>query len=346
MPNLFNPDYLHHLANKHHLRPSKKYGQNYLIDPAVIDIILEAAELTKDDTVIEVGPGFGTLTFALAERTQKVFAFEIEKKLEPYWGEIQENKKSRNQENNIEIVWGNVLRVIARSEERTTSPFDVAQGDPELGSNGSQSLRFQEKSVSKGIPTASSVGLGMTQKYKVVSNLPYQITSPVIRLFLEAEKQPTFMVLMVQKEVAERICAKPGDMSLLSVAVQYYADPEIITVVPRTSFWPVPGVDSAVVKITIHDLPTGQAGTRTIAAAAGSRLTAVTIQNEKEFFHLVKAGFANRRKFLSKNLEPIVGKKNKHLLTEAFAQIGLSPQVRAQELFIEQWEKLVRLLPA
>ena len=269
-PKLFNPDYLLHLCKKYHLRPSKKYCQNFLLSPETIEAMLISAEVNSKDTVVEVGPGLGALTFALAARAKKVVAFEIEKKLQIYWDE--EIKKI----NNLEIICGNVLK-----------EFSI--------------FNFQNI------------------KYKVVANLPYQITSRVIRTFLEAENSPSVMVFMVQKEVAERICAKPGDMSLLAISVQYYAQVEIAATVPHDLFWPEPKVDSAVIKITPFGVRAGA--------------------TEESFFKIVKIGFAQRRKLLLKNLEPFFGKKDK--LRQIFEQIGLPEKVRAQDLSLEQWRKLV-----
>ena len=262
MASLYNINYLQHLCQKFGLIPSKKYGQNFLINEEPIAAMLEAGEIKNDDVVVEVGPGFGVLTLALAEKAQKVVSYEIEKKIESYWVE----QMSRNK--NIEIVWGNVLK---------------------------QELNLQ--------------------KYKVIANLPYQITSNVIRKFLEAENKPECMVLMVQKEVAERICAKAGDMSVLSVSVQYYAEPEIVRLVSRADFWPVPAVNSAVIKI------------KNIKPDKAS----------EEFFKIVKAGFANRRKMLLKNLGAVTDKKK---LPAMFKELGISEKVRAQELSVEQWRGL------
>jgi 16S rRNA (adenine1518-N6/adenine1519-N6)-dimethyltransferase len=298
MEKLFNADHLKHLCSKYGFHPGKKYGQNYLIDETVIDDIIAAAQLSESDTVVEVGPGFGTLTLALASRVKKVIAFEIEKKLQPYW----EESRIKNQElRNVEIVWGNVLKQLS---------------DYKL------------------LPT----------HYKLIANLPYQITSPVIRLFLEAEQPPAEIILMVQKEVAERICAKPGEMSLLSVAVQYYADAEIVRIVPRASFWPVPGVDSAVIRVSLRGAKRRgnpiDLGSSLNEGIATPRLSEARDDTDT-FFKIVKAGFAQRRKLLIKNLEPMVGKRNKAALLEVFAAIDLTPQARAQELSLEQWKSLV-----
>ncbi len=273
---LFNADYLKHLCQKYNLIPSKKYGQNFLINPEPIEKMVAAAEIKKDSTVIEVGPGFGVLTFALVEQAKKVFAFEIEKKLAPYWTEETEKNK------NLEIIWGDVLR------------------------------EMEAQKFIRALPS-----------YKVVANLPYQITSHIIRTFLELEHKPEILVLMVQKEVAERICAPAGEMSVLSVSVQYYGEPEIITQVPRSDFWPAPAVDSAVLKITINNSQLG----------IGDK--------NKDFFRIVKAGFSSRRKMLIKNLSSVADKKT---LKGIFNDLGIDEKVRAQELSVEQWRALVEKL--
>jgi len=268
---LFNPDYLYSLCKNYGLQPSKKYGQNFLINPEVIGKMVDTAGIKKSDTVVEVGPGFGVLTFALAEKAKQVISFEIEKKLEDYWRE----KKPVN----VEVRWGNVLKQV---------------GD---------------------LPA---------WKYVVVANLPYQITSAVIRAFLEADNPPESMILMVQKEVAERICAQPGDMSLLAVAVQYYAEAEMAGMVSRDDFWPAPKVDSAIIKLTIKKR--GPDAPAEVAA----------------FFHLVKIGFANRRKMLLKNLTPLVGKKNLPELKKIFSQLSIRETARAQELSLGEWQALAK----
>lgn len=272
--NLFNPDYLKSLSQKYGLRPSRDYGQNFLIDESVIEKMLLAGEVNKNDTVVEVGPGFGVLTFPLLEKAKNVIAFEIEKKLQPYW----DGKNLPN----LEIIWGNALREVL-------------------------SYKLQVAS------------------YKVIANLPYQITSNIIRKFLEMENPPSLMVFMVQKEVGERICAKPGEMSLLSVAVQYYAEPEIIAFVPRTSFWPEPKVDSAIVRFRIKQ--------QVVSSKDG--------EFERRFFKVVKAGFAQKRKLLIKNLAGVFGKEK---TSAAFQKLGFPPQIRAQELTLKQWQELSTLL--
>lgn len=272
---LFQPAQLRALCAHYGLAPSKRYGQHYLIAKSVVENILGAADIKKSETVVEIGPGFGVLTLALALRAKNVVAFEIEKKLQPYWQEQQKKHP------NIEIVWGNALKAFAV-----------------------RSARF-------------------AGTYKVVANLPYQITSRALRTVLEAEHAPERVVVMVQKEVAERIVAKPGDMSLLSVSVQYFGTPHIAARVPKGNFWPEPKVDSAVVVIdTARHSQTG---------------------SEEDFFRVVRAGFANKRKQLWKNISTGLGQppdKTKRLL----AAIAQNEKVRAEELHIDQWKRIVEEL--
>lgn len=158
-------------------------------------------------------------------------------------------------------------------------------------------------------------------RYKLVANLPYYIASPVIRMFLETEQPPTSMVLMVQKEMAQRICAKPPDMSLLAVSVQYYADPKIITYVKKESFWPKPKVDSSIIKITPRYSALNSAGFR------------------DAFFSIVKAGFSQPRKQLANNLSKAL-KKDRKEIEQWLLRNNISPTQRAETLSIEDWQRL------
>jgi len=163
------------------------------------------------------------------------------------------------------------------------------------------------------------------KNYKVVANLPYQITSAVIKFFLEdLDNKPKELILMVQKEVAERIAAKAGDMSVLAVSVQYFGEAEILGVVKSNNFWPEPKVDSAVIKITVGKDRKDK-------------------DYNKRFFRLVKTGFAQKRKLLVKNLLPLVGKKNKAELLDYLKSMGFAETVRAQELGVDDWEKLLKI---
>lgn len=272
---ILSPTQLKALCEKCRLQPSKKYGQNYLISPKPIAAMIEAGELTPKSSVIEIGPGFGVLTLAVAPQVKRVIAFEIEKKIEAYWHEKMEEYK------NIEIVWGNALKEL-----------DARTAD-------------------------------MREPFTVLANLPYQITSHALRTLLELENKPERIIVMVQKEVAERICANPGDMSLLAVSVQYYGSPCIITKVPKGSFWPAPKVDSAVLSIVPHENHDGG------EAAA--------------FFALAKTGFANKRKQLWKNLADGCNLE-KAEVQDALKKVVGNEKCRAQELSVEQWRGLQNML--
>lgn len=276
--NLFKPTYLQALCKECSLNPSKKYGQNYLITDAPVKKMIEAAEINRKDIVIEIGPGFGILTFPLVTKSQRVIAFEIEKKLENYWLE--------NKSENLEIIYGNALNKIQ--------------------------------------DTANKI-----QGYKVLANLPYQITSNILRVLLELENKPESITVMVQKEVADRICAKPGDMSVLAVSVQYFGDPKIITKVPRGCFWPSPKVDSAVLHIKTRK-PKNQKTKR---------------QGDDLFFKVVKAGFVNKRKQLWRNLSEGL-KIDKDIVKNLLKEITNNELIRAESLSVSQWERLTDSLRA
>lgn len=236
-PTIANKDVTLHILKRFGIRMSKKLGQNFLIDEHVVRNIVEAANLTPGDAVLEIGPGIGTLTQGLAEAGGKVTAVEIDRRLIEVLGKTLEGYE------NIKIVHGDILRI------------DVA------------------KEV-------------MAPRYKVVANLPYYITTPIIMGLLEARMPIDVLVTMVQKEVAERMVAVPGtkDYGSLSVAVQYYTQPEIMFLVPPASFIPPPAVDSAVIRCTVREKPPVEV-------------------NERVFFRVVKAAFAQRRKTLSNTLK-------------------------------------------
>jgi len=306
---LFNPDYLQFLCDKYNLKPNRKYGQNFLINSEVIEKIIESAGIDKNDTVVEIGPGFGALTFALAETAGKVIAFEIEQKIKDYW--------NKNKPENVEIIWGNVLK------ELDPSPVCRTADSRFRGNDNQTHCHPREDGDPSSIRQKTDFSLHGNDGYKVVANLPYQITSNIIRKFLEADNPPREMVIMTQKEVAERICAEPGGMSLLAIATQYYAYPEIIAAVSRSDFWPEPKVDSAILKLTIIEQEINKSETENL-------------------FKVARAGFAQKRKLLIKNLTPLFG--NKEILREIFTKIGLGEKVRAQELSVEQWKMIAERL--
>jgi len=268
----------------------KHLGQNFLTDKDVLKKIITAAELKPDDIVLEIGPGTGILTFELAKKVKGVIAIEKDKRM----CEILENELNVRNVRNVQIVNADILKI-----------FPPEADQPWAGNEFSMT------------------------NYKIVANIPYYLTSPLIRKFLEAGNQPKLMVLMVQKEVAQRICpprrarssgeagAKPPKMSLLSIAVQFYAEPKIIAYVSKNSFYPVPKVDSAILKIE-------------------PRMNANLEPNERElFFKLVKQGFSAKRKMLKNNLK---------INGEILEKINLNPKIRPEELSVSDWIKLFTLL--
>src|SRR3990167_1383452 len=320
---LTSKDVIQKLCRAYNISPLRECGQNFLISRDVLDDMVEAADLKKDDIILEVGPGFGTLTLELAKRVKKVIAVEQDKILIKA---LLENLKKENI-NNVEIIEGNVLRI----------------------NSYSHSERSEESQHKR-----SFVALRMTlnEDYRIVSNLPYQITSHFLRQFLEAESKPQDMTIMVQKEVAQRIVAKPGDMSLLAVSVQFYAKPEIVRVVSKDCFWPEPKVDSAILKIV---LKTKEEITRILSAnviASGAKQSpeiaaprkAGLAMTEVDFFKIVRNGFLHSRQKLVNNLSNAfhLDKKNIKLTLK---RMGISENARAQELSVEQWIKLTNEIP-
>jgi 16S rRNA (adenine1518-N6/adenine1519-N6)-dimethyltransferase len=259
------------------LKPRKGLGQHFLVDGEVLEVILDAAEVTPGDLVVEVGPGLGILTEALAKKAGEVIAVELDDRLAALL------KKALASFKNVSVINDNVLNI-----------------QPE------ELLKRQE-----------------SPDYKVVANLPYYITSPVLRHFLTASAKPKMMIVMVQAEVAEAIAAKPGDMSLLSVSVQFYGKPEIISRVPAQSFYPAPEVDSALLRIGLYPQP------------------AVAV-DEGGFFELVRAGFSAPRKQLANSLAQGLGLP-KGAVLPLLEKAGIDGERRAETLNLEEWARLWRI---
>jgi len=265
------------------LRPTKTLGQNFLLSKKVIDKISKAAELSRADTVLEIGPGLGVLTFELAKLAKQVMTVEKDPRL-------------------VEVLLKNL-------KTEKLKKVEVVNQDI---------LKFSTNKL-------------LATNYKLVANLPYQITSPVLWKFLFAEKfKPELLVIMIQKEVAERLVAEPGQMSLLSVLVQFYTHPSVVMQAKKTLFYPQPKVDSTVVKLKMKKnvLWTDQSSQLKI--------------NEDLFFKLVKTGFWAKRKTLKNNFKAL--SFSQQIISEAFNKINLSEKSRAQELSITDWLNLYKVL--
>ena len=225
---LTNVRELRNLLYVHNMRPNKSFGQNFLVDRSVLAKIVEAAEITANDEILELGAGTGVLTRELAKQARRVVAVELERDMLALLAKITSNYA------NVELLARNLLFV---------DPADIFDAAP----------------------------------YKLVANLPYYITAPTFRHFLESANPPRLLVVMVQQEVAQRIVAEPGDLSLLAVSIQFYGRPQIVARVPASAFYPAPKVDSAILRVELH---------------AEAPLTAV---ERDSFFRVVQAGFSERR---------------------------------------------------
>ena len=273
------------LLHRSSLRARKGLGQHFLIDEAALETITSAAEVTPGDVIMEIGSGLGILTRELAGQAGYVIAIELDNKLAAILGQTLTSF------NNVTIVNGDILKldpVVLLQEQKTKFP-----------------------------PTLTNLF-----NYKVVANLPYYITSPVLRHFLEASVKPQIMVVMVQKEVAEVIVAKPGQMSVLGISVQFYGEPRIIDYVPARCFYPAPEVDSAILRIDVYPQP------------------AVAVGDRDSFFELVRAGYTSPRKQLVNSLAQGLGKSKAEVLP-VLAEAGIVPQRRAETLTLDEWARLL-----
>ena len=283
-PTLGNPQNTIEILQKYNFNFQKKFGQNFLIDEHVLDKIIRAAEITKDDYVLEIGPGIGTMTQYLACAAREVTAVEIDRALIPI---LEDTLKEYD---NVSIINEDILKV------------DIAALAKEK--NGGRSI-------------------------KVVANLPYYITTPIIMGLFESHVPLESITVMVQKEVADRMQVGPGtkDYGALSLAVQYYAEPYIVANVPPNCFMPRPAVGSAVIRLTRHQKPP------------------VEVMDEKLMFRLIRASFNQRRKTLANGLKNS-GELNlsKEVITAAIEKLGKGSSVRGEALALEEFARLTNII--
>jgi len=266
------------ILRRYGIRPNTRLGQNFLVDPAALERVMQAADLDSDDTVLELGAGVGTLTARLARDVRRVVAVELDHRLIAPLREVVAGRP------NVEVVHADALRLDLEHHMR---------GEP----------------------------------FRAVANIPYQITSHLLRRLMEMPSAPDRVVLTLQSEVVDRIAASAGEMSLLALSVQVYGAPKRMAAVPAGAFFPVPQVDSAVVRIDRHPAPVIPADLLPV------------------FFRLARAGFHQRRKQLRNSLASglgITAAKASELLELA----AIRPERRAQELVLEEWERLARVVVA
>lgn len=249
--------------------PNTDLGQHFLVEKKYLEQIIEAADLSGKELVLEIGPGMGVLTRELSKRAREVVAIEVDPKM-------------------VEIL----KTICLKCTNLTVKNLDVRNFDP--------------------------TGIG---DYSIIANLPYYLTSHILRKFLEEKNKPKEMVLLVQKEVAERICATPNRMSLLAISIQFYGSVKMIGVVPREAFYPTPQVSSAIVKIITYKTPL------------------FSDVDPGKFFDLVKSGFGEKRKQLANSLLGF-GPYSKEEIIEKLKKSGINPERRAETLSLAEWRTL------
>lgn len=260
------------LLKRHGIQPDKRLGQNFLIDPTYLRRVAEAGSISKDDTVLEVGAGLGSLTRLLGIQAKEVYAIELDADLIPILNKVTKPFP------NIHVIHGDILRI---------DPTELT----------------------------SSTG------YLVVANIPYYITSNLIRHLLVGKIRPGRVVLTIQREVAERICAQPNKLSLLGLSVQVFGHPLIISRVPAGAFYPVPKVDSAIMRIEMYPapiIPDDQLGI---------------------FFQIAKAGFSQKRKMLRNSLAAGL-RQERSTIENLLLEAAIEPHRRAETLTLDEWKSL------
>ncbi len=263
------------ILSDHNVVPREGWGQNFLISKKVLEQIINVADIKKNDVVLEVGGGVGTLTQELAARAKEVTVIEKDPYLMPVLERVLSEYK------NVSLIKADALKL--------------------------EALPYSQNK----------------NKWRIIANIPYWITGRFIRIVLESKHPPTDIILMVQKEIAQRLCARPPHMSLLSVSVQYYGEPEIIiNDISPDNFWPASGVNSAVIKIRVLK-------------------NKKNLPGDKAFFNLTRSGFAHPRKQLKSNLKRAFNLTDEQINT-TFAVCGLKETARAQELSIQDWKCLLQ----
>jgi 16S rRNA (adenine1518-N6/adenine1519-N6)-dimethyltransferase len=267
------------------LSPKKSLGQNFISDSAILDRMIQSAQLNSSKAVIEIGPGIGALTQQLAQVAGSVLAVEIDQRLIPVLSHTLAAYP------HVHIVHGDILKINLKDH----LPADFAQ----------------------------------LTGVSVVANLPYYITTPIIFKLLEDKLLFEYIVIMIQKEVAERLCARPGskDYGSLSIAIQYYCEPEIVSIVPRHVFVPIPNVDSAIIRLKRREAPL------------------VAVDDEDFFFNVIRNCFTQRRKTILNNLQAKYPKDTiDFVMKDVLAECGIDPMRRAETLSIEEFALLAHAL--
>lgn len=349
------------ILSKFNLAPNKFLGQNFLIDQNVLDKIIETADLKAGDNVLEIGPGLGTLTTALCNAGVNVVAIEKDKELipvlednlgiskmvigqsepkhprlhgEPHVPLMHSRMFRFASNNNISIINDDFLQVKfdrIRSEFEENSQVVIARSETILRPDPGQASQSKADTEIAALPADRRITRNDNKddhsgfNYKVICNIPYYITSPVIRKIFSFPILPAEIVFLVQREVAERIAAPAGGMSLISLYVQFYGKPSVVGIVKPESFLPAPKVESAILKIELY------------------KKNNLFPEQEKELWHLAKIGFSSRRKTLANNLAAGFHRKNSEI-KELLKKAGFGENARAQELSVAKWIELLKVM--
>ena len=285
MIQMISPAAIRNIMQSHGISCRKSLGQNFLIDNNIIGKIIASAELTRSDLVVEIGPGLGALTTEIARQAGKVIAVEVDRGLITALSEVLTGQQ------NVELILGDAMKI----------DFDRLAGESTAGEYGSTG-----------------------KKYKLMANLPYYITTPVLMRLLLGRFNISIIVIMIQVEVAERLAAVPGSKTYgaLSLAVQYFAKPEILFRVSRTVFYPKPGVDSAVVRLVVRPAP------------------AVVVRDENMLFNIIRAAFGKRRKTLLNSLTGSALGLDRETCLSGLEIAGIDPGRRAETLSLAEFASL------
>lgn len=283
-------DNLKSLLRKYNLRPNFTFGQNFLIDDDVLKNIVETADISSCDQILEIGPGIGNLTRKLCESAGFVLSVEKDPKFLPVLRSIKKDFPKNFRFEIADILEFDYITQLETWNMKHTSSFKLHDSS-----------------------------------FKVVANIPYYVTGKILELLMNAKHKPSSITILAQKEVAQRVCASAGELSVLAISVQIYGEPKIIRMVSKDCFYPAPKVDSAILQIKIYQVPRYKIG------------------DEKKFFRIVKACFAGKRKQIHNTLVNNL-KLNKNRVAEILSVLKISPAARPQELEIGQWIELAEKL--